>query len=92
MERVFTLETGKPQPSGLLSFLFREMDYQQPPTPPNNFLGGSVVKNPPAMQEIQEMWVQFLGQECLLEEKMATHSSTLAGKSHGQRSLEGYSP
>ena len=26
------------------------------------------------------------------EEEMATHSSTLAGKSHGQRSLVGYSP
>ena len=29
---------------------------------------------------------------CLLEEKMATHSSTLVGKSNGQRSLVGYSP
>ena len=27
-----------------------------------------------------------------LEKEMATHSSTLAGKSHGQRSLAGYSP
>jgi len=27
-----------------------------------------------------------------LEEEMATHSSVLAGKSHGQRSLAGYSP
>jgi len=39
-----------------------------------------VVKNPPAMQETQEMWVQFLGQEDLLEEEMATHSSVLAWK------------
>jgi len=38
------------------------------------------------------MWVQSLGQEDLLEEGMATHSSILAGKSYGQRSLEGYSP
>ena len=36
------------------------------------------------------MWVQSLGQEDLLEEGMATHSSILAGKSHGQRSLAGY--
>ena len=36
--------------------------------------------------------VQSLGQEDLLEEEMATHSSTLAGKSHGQRSLVDYSP
>ena len=33
------------------------------------------VKNPPA---VQEMWVQFLGQEDPLEEGMATHSSILA--------------
>ena len=35
----------------------------------------SVVKNPPAMQE---MWVQSLGQEYPLEEEMATHFSTLS--------------
>ena len=39
---------------------------------------GSAVKNPPAMQVIQEMWVQFLSQEDLLEEGKATHSSILA--------------
>ena len=44
------------------------------------------------MQEMQEMWVQFLGQEDPLEEEMATHSSILPGKFHGQRSLVGYSP
>ena len=37
-----------------------------------------MVKNPPAMQESQEMWVQPLGQEDPLEEEMATHSSILA--------------
>ena len=37
--------------------------------------GGSVVKNPPAMQET---WVQSLGREDPLEKKMATHSSILA--------------
>ena len=36
------------------------------------------VKNPPAMQEIQEMWVQSLGWEDPLEEEMTTHSSILA--------------
>ena len=35
------------------------------------------MKNPPAMQETQETWVWFLGQEDLLEEGMATHSSIL---------------
>ena len=40
------------------------------------FPGGSLVKNPPAMQEMQEIWVQSLGQEDPLEEGMA--SSLLA--------------
>ena len=43
------------------------------------FLGGSAVKNLPAMQEMQEMWVQSLGQREALEETMATHTSILAG-------------
>ena len=47
------------------------------------------LKNLPAMQEI---WVRSLGWEDPLEKGMATHSSILAGKSNGQRSLEGYSP
>ena len=42
------------------------------------FPGGSVVKNPPAMQELQEMWVGSLVPEDPLEEGMATHSSILA--------------
>ena len=36
-----------------------------------------VVKNPPAMPETQESWVQSLGQEDPLEKEMATHTSTL---------------
>ena len=36
-----------------------------------DFPGGSVVKNPPAVQDI---WVQSLGQEDSLEKEMATHS------------------
>ena len=35
------------------------------------------VKNLPAMQETQEMWVPSLGWEDPLEEEMATHSSIL---------------
>ena len=42
------------------------------------FTGGSVVRNPPAMQKPQEMWFQSLGPEDPLEEGMATHSSILA--------------
>ena len=37
-----------------------------------------MVKNPPAVQETQEMHVRSLGGEDPLEEKMATHSSILA--------------
>jgi len=40
---------------------------------------------------MQETWVQSLGWEVPLEKEMATHSSMLAGESHGQRSLAGYS-
>ena len=47
------------------------------------------VKHLPTMQETQ---VQSLGWEDVLEKDMATHSSILAGKSHGRRSLVGYSP
>ena len=48
-----------------------------------------MVKRLPTMQET---WVRSLGQEDPLEKEMATHSSILAWKSHGQRSLGGYSP
>ena len=40
--------------------------------------GGSAVKNSPVVQEPQELWVRFLGQEDPLEEGTATHSSILA--------------
>ena len=36
------------------------------------------VRNPPAMQEMQEMRLQSLGLEDPLEEEIATHSSILA--------------
>ena len=39
-----------------------------------------MVKNPPAIQETQEMRVLSLGQEDPLEKEMATHSSILAWK------------
>ena len=44
----------------------------------NGLPGNSEVYNPPAIQEPQEMWVQFLGREDPLEEGMATHSCILA--------------
>ena len=41
---------------------------------------------------MQQTQVRSLGREDPLEKEMATHSSILAGKSHGQKSLAGYSP
>ena len=38
------------------------------------------------------MQVRFLGWEDPLEKEMATHSSIVAWKIHGQKSLVGYSP
>ena len=38
------------------------------------------------------MWIRSLAQEDSLEEEMATHSSILPGKFHGQRNLASYSP
>ena len=47
------------------------------------------LKHLPPMWETQ---VWSLGWEDPLEKEMATHSSILAGESHGRRSLVGYSP
>ena len=53
------------------------------------FPGSSVIKNPPAKQEI---WVHFLSREDILEKEMALTPVFLPGDSHGQRSLAGYTP
>ena len=52
-------------------------------------LMSEMVKNLPAMWETQ---VESLGQEDPMEREMATHSSVLAWRIHGQRSLVSYSP
>ena len=44
------------------------------------FPSGSVVKDPPAMQEKQETQVQSLSGEDPLEEEITTHSNILARK------------
>ena len=41
------------------------------------FPGGPEVKNPPAVQETQDTWVQSLGRKDPLEKEMMTHSSIL---------------
>ena len=48
-----------------------------------NAPGGSAVKNPPAMQELQETQVVSLGWEDPLKECMATHSIILAWRIPG---------
>ena len=54
---------------------------------------GAVVKTLPANAETQEIWVRSLGREDPLEKEMAQLTPVfLPGKSHGQRSLVGYSP
>ena len=46
----------------------------------SNTLSFPVVKDLPAMQKMQEMQVQSLGQENTLEEEMATHIRILTRK------------
>ena len=67
----------------LLSFNFVYVFGEQ------GFPSGSAVKNLPAIQETQ---VQSLDQEYPLEKKSHPASVFLPGKSHGQRSVAGYSP
>ena len=50
------------------------------------------VKNPPAIQETQETWVQSPGQEDPLEEETAIHSSICAWRIPWTEELVGYSP
>ena len=52
----------------------------------------NVGKNPQAMQETQETQVPSLSWENALEEASEPPPVFLPGKSHGQRSLVGYSP
>ena len=49
-----------------------------------------MIKNPLANADVKT-WVKSLGQEDSLGKEMATQSSILAGKFHGQRRLVGYS-
>ena len=50
------------------------------------------VKNPPAVQELQETWVRSLSQENSLEGYGQPTPVFLPEKCHGQRGLVGYSP
>ena len=55
-------------------------------------LMASAVKNPPAMQEMQEMRVWSLDWEDPWKRKWQHTPVFLPGASHGQENLEGYSP
>ena len=56
-----------------------------------DFPDGSLIKNLPAMQETQKMWVRSLGEEDPSEEETATQSSILARKILWNRNLLGSS-
>ena len=75
------------------------MDCSKPNFPVLNYLlayaqtpASQVVQRLKHLPTMQESWVQSLGWEDPMEKEMATHSSILAWKSHGQRSLVGYTP
>ena len=53
---------------------------------------GSVVKNQPAMQELQETMVLSLGKDDSWRRAWQPTPVFLPGESHGQRRLVGYSP
>ena len=53
-----------------------------------DFLVAQTVKR---LSTMRETWVQALGRADPLETEVTIHSRTIAGKSHGQRSLVGYS-
>ena len=56
------------------------------------FPGGASGKEPACQCKRPKGGNSIPGPEDSLEEGMANHSSILAGESHGQRSLIGYSP
>ena len=79
----------------LLSILSKHLSHRRDPessllkSPYRDFPGGSDGK---ASAYNLEDPVQSLGRKDPLEKGMAPHSSTLAWKIHGRRSLVGYSP
>ena len=56
------------------------------------FWASLVAQSLKKLPAVEETHVQSLGQKDPLEKEMAIHSSILSWKSHGQRSLEVYSP
>ena len=55
-------------------------------------MGGSAVKNSPAVQKMWETPGRSLGWEASLEKEWQSTPVFMPGRSHGQKSLAGYSP
>ena len=70
-------------PSSSLSLLFSVFQEANLYRLRHSFPGGSVLKNPSAVQELQETQVQSLDWEGPLEKGMAVHSSILAWRISG---------
>ena len=82
---------GAVLPFGLRLHSFEALNFHRYPLFWSSLMAQQV-KNLPALQETQQTLVQSLGWEDPLEKEMATHSSILAWKFHGRRSLVGCSP
>ena len=76
---VIIVNTDQKKKTCFLFFYYVIKEYTAFPSRPiGGFPNGSAVKNSSVLQETQETWLQSLGWEDLLEERMATHSSILA--------------
>ena len=62
------------------------------PDPVPGFPNGSAGKNPPAVPEAHEMWIQSLDQEISWRRAWQPTPVFLPGESHGQRTLVDYRP
>ena len=76
-------------PLSTLYPLFTNLDFRPPLQISRTFLVAQRVKHLSTMQETR---VRFLGWEDPLDRKWQSTPVLLPGKSHGQRSLVGYSP
>ena len=78
---------------GAKGWAYRMIRINRVPGASLGFSISSAVKNSPAMQETQEMWLQSLGRE---DSPRGGNGNPLQysclEKSHGQSSLAGYSP
>ena len=83
---------GSPACEGVEGAVSGEQRVRRHCYPRRGFPIASAVKNPPAMQEPQETWVQSLVRKSPWRRAWEPPLVFLPGESHGQRSLEGYNP